>query len=100
MGQCIIMTGGSAGDTSDDCTASKSHVLEGYKAITNDSGDEAATGTMPNRGIGSCGASNAKCRLVFHDFPSCNTSGVSDFSLCTVNPTISFICSTAGIVAR
>lgn len=50
MGQCIIMTGGYAGDDSDDCTAVKSQVLTGYKAITKDSDDDAVTGTMPERG--------------------------------------------------
>lgn len=50
MGQCVIMTSGYAGDSSDDCTAMKSHVLEGYKAITKDSGDDAELGTMPNKG--------------------------------------------------
>ena len=50
MGQCIIMTGGYAGDSSDDCTATKSQVLEGYKAITKDSNDDAELGIMPNKG--------------------------------------------------
>ena len=51
MGQCIIMTGGYAGDDSDDCTAVKSQVLSGYKAITKDSDDDAVMGTMPERGL-------------------------------------------------
>lgn len=50
MGQCVIMTGGYAGDSSDDCTATKSQVLEGYKAITKDSDDNAVLGTIPNKG--------------------------------------------------
>lgn len=50
MGQCVIMTGGYAGDSSDDCTATKSQVLEGYKAITKDSDDDAELGTMSNKG--------------------------------------------------
>lgn len=50
MGQCVIMTGGYAGDSSDDCTATKSQVLEGYKAITKDSDDDAELGIMPNKG--------------------------------------------------
>ena len=44
------MTGGYAGDSSDDCTATKSQVLEGCKAITKDSDDDAELGTMPNKG--------------------------------------------------
>ena len=44
------MTGGYAGDSSDDCTATKNQVLEGYKAITKDSDDDAELGTMPNKG--------------------------------------------------
>lgn len=50
MGQCIIMTGGYTGNDSDDCTAVRSQVLTGYKAITKDSDDEVIAGTMSNRG--------------------------------------------------
>lgn len=39
--------GGGGGGSSEDCTAKKSHVLEGYTAITSDSNDEPATGTIP-----------------------------------------------------
>lgn len=38
------------GTGSDDCTAGKAQVLSGYTAVTKDSGDEAAAGTMANRG--------------------------------------------------
>ena len=49
------MTGGYAGDSSDDCTSTKDKVLAGYTAITKDSNDEAVAGTMINRGIGQHG---------------------------------------------
>lgn len=45
------MPGGGGGNaTSDDCTATKAQVLEGYTAVTSDSDDEAEEGMMPNRG--------------------------------------------------
>lgn len=40
--------GGGGGGSSEDCTATKNKVLEGYTAITSDSNDEPATGTAPN----------------------------------------------------
>lgn len=48
MAKAIIAGGGSAGAGSDDCTATKDYVLSGYTAVTQDSDDEAAWGTMPN----------------------------------------------------
>lgn len=39
--------GGGGGGSSEDCTATKSNVLEGYTAITSDSNDEPAYGTIP-----------------------------------------------------
>lgn len=49
MAECILMkSGGSAG--SDGCSAAKADVLAGKTAVTKDSNDEAAAGTMPNRG--------------------------------------------------
>lgn len=101
MGQCIIMTGGSAGDTSDDCTASKSHVLEGYKAITNDSGDEAATGTMPNRGIGSHAVKSGinDKGLWYYISPGYYPGGATDEGNCWVYRTQAEIANTAGITA-
>lgn len=50
MAKAIIMCGGSGGAASDECTALKAHVLAGKKAITQDSEDEPAAGTMPERG--------------------------------------------------
>lgn len=46
----IFSEGGGVG--SDECTATKAMVLEGYTALTSDSNDEPATGTMTNRGTG------------------------------------------------
>lgn len=52
MAKAILMKGGSGGVTSDDVTASKSHVLQGYKTVTTDSNDEIVQGIIPNRGAG------------------------------------------------
>ena len=46
----VLASGGGGGTGSDECTASKAQVLAGYTAVTSDSGDEAAEGTMPNNG--------------------------------------------------
>lgn len=52
MSQAIILKGGAGGVGSDDVTASKAQVLQGYTALTNDSNDEPIQGTMVNRGNG------------------------------------------------
>lgn len=52
MAQAILKSGGAGGVTSDDVTASKAHVLQGYKTITSDSDDEVVEGTIVNRGNG------------------------------------------------
>lgn len=46
MAQAILLRGGVGGVTSDDVTASKAHVLQGYKTVTTDSDDEAAEGAI------------------------------------------------------
>ena len=50
MAQAILLRGGAGGVTSDDVTASKAQVLQGYKTVTRDSDDEVVEGTIPNRG--------------------------------------------------
>ena len=50
MAQAILLRGGAGGVTSDDVTASKAQVLQGYKTVTTDSNDEIVEGTIPNRG--------------------------------------------------
>ena len=50
MSQAIILKGGAGGVGSDDMTAGKAQVLQGYKTVTTDSDDEIAEGTIPNRG--------------------------------------------------
>ena len=50
MAQAILLRGGTGGVTSDDVTASKSQVLQGYKTVTTDSNDEVVEGTIPKRG--------------------------------------------------
>ncbi|GLC80199.1 hypothetical protein [Lacrimispora brassicae] len=46
MGKVIIAGSGGSEAGSDECTASKAEVLKGYKAITSDSTDEVAEGTL------------------------------------------------------
>lgn len=50
MAQAILLRGGAGGVGSDDVTASKAQVLQGYKTVTTDSSDEVVEGTIPNRG--------------------------------------------------
>ena len=50
MSEAILMSGGTGGVGSDEVTASKAHVLKGYKTITSDSDDEVVEGEMVNRG--------------------------------------------------
>lgn len=50
MAVCLINKSG-GGITSDDVTAKREHVLQGYTALTSDSADEVVQGTIPNRGV-------------------------------------------------
>ena len=50
MSQAIILKGGAGGVGSDDVTAGKAQVLQGYKTVTTDSDDEVVEGTIPKRG--------------------------------------------------
>jgi hypothetical protein len=50
MADAILMAGGTGGVSSDDVTAGKTHVLQGYKTVTSDSNDEVVEGTIPKRG--------------------------------------------------
>lgn len=50
MSQAIILKGGAGGVGSDDVTASKAQVLQGYKTVTTDSDDEVVDGEIVNRG--------------------------------------------------
>ncbi len=52
MGKILIPGSSGGGVGSDDVTASKAQVLQGYTALTADSDDEPAQGTMVNRGNG------------------------------------------------
>ncbi len=49
MGIGLLEQGDGAGVGSDDVTARREHVLAGYSAVTADSDDEAAEGTIPNK---------------------------------------------------
>nr|DAW82623.1 MAG TPA: hypothetical protein [Caudoviricetes sp.] len=51
MAVCLINKSG-GGVSSDDVTAKREHVLQGYTALTSDSNDEPVQGTIPNRGNG------------------------------------------------
>ena len=46
MADAILMAGGTGGVSSDDVTAGKAQVLQGYKTITSDSDDEIAEGAV------------------------------------------------------
>lgn len=46
MADAILMSGGVGGVSSDDVTAKKEHVLQGYTALTSDSSDEPAEGSI------------------------------------------------------
>ena len=50
MAKALLMSGGVGGVSSDDVTAKREHVLQGYTALTSDSNDEPVQGTMANRG--------------------------------------------------
>ena len=50
MAKALLMSGGVGGVSSDDVTAKREHVLQGYTALTSDSDDEPVQGTMVNRG--------------------------------------------------
>ena len=50
MGKILIPGSSGGGVGSDDVTAGKAQVLQGYKTVTTDSDDEIAEGTIPNRG--------------------------------------------------
>lgn len=52
MGKILIPGSSGGGVSSDDVTASKAQVLQGYKTVTTDSDDEIIEGTMVNRGNG------------------------------------------------
>ena len=52
MADAILMSGGVGGVISDDVTAKREQVLQGYTALTADSDDEVVEGTIPNRGNG------------------------------------------------
>lgn len=51
MAKALLMSGGVGGVSSDDVTAKREHVLQGYTALTSDSDDEPVQGTIPNRGV-------------------------------------------------
>jgi len=51
MANAILMAGGGAGTGSDDCTATKAMVLQGYTAVTSESDDEAVAGTLPKSAV-------------------------------------------------
>lgn len=56
MADAILMSGGVGGVSSDDVTAKRWHVVQGFTALTSDSGDEPVNGELANKGNG--GASN------------------------------------------
>lgn len=71
MGRVLISGGAGGGTGSDECTASRAQVLEGYTAVTSDSDDESATGTMPNNGAQSASLNCGESKVI----PAGYTSG-------------------------
>ena len=74
MAQAILLRGGTGGVTSDDVTASKAQVLQGYKTVTTDSNDEVVEGTIPDKGVGNINArpdvmdwGNSRMSIVMHE---------------------------------
>lgn len=50
MGEAVVLHGGAGGLDSSDVTAKREHVLQGYTALTADSNDDPAEGTMQRQG--------------------------------------------------
>lgn len=50
MADILLPMVGGGGGASDECTATRSRVLAGYKAVTADSNDEPAEGLIPSMG--------------------------------------------------
>ena len=50
MGEAVVLHGGAGGLDSSDVTAKREHVLQGYTALTADSNDDPAEGTMKRQG--------------------------------------------------
>lgn len=61
MAKALLMSGGVGGVSSDDVTAKREHVLQGYTALTSDSNDDPVQGAMVNRGnaVDTAGFENA-----------------------------------------
>lgn len=75
MAKAIISTSGGSGTGSDECTATKAQVLENYTAVTSDSDDEAAEGTMPDKSgltVPWCGYETVKVEV----HPNSNTQAM------------------------
>lgn len=81
MGKGLLVQGGGGGTSSDDLTAKKMQVLEGYTAVTNDSDDEAIEGGMKNltdrTGITHTTDNNAKVVLGDAAYVSTNSDGTT-----------------------
>ena len=56
MGKILIPGSSGGGVGSDDVTAGKAQVLQGYRTITSDSDDEVVEGTIPDKGMGNINA--------------------------------------------
>ena len=61
MAKALLMSGGAGGVSSDDVTASRAQVLQGYRTVTTDSDDEPIEGAMENRGYH--GPDSSECWL-------------------------------------
>jgi len=67
MAQAILLRGGTGGVTSDDVTAGKAQVLQGYKTVTSDSDDEVIEGEIISRGTFVIASSALKRPLISSD---------------------------------
>lgn len=81
MAECLLLKGGGGGTTSDELTATRANVEVGKTAVTKDSDDEAATGTLRNITNDTTidHASNNSTPVVVGDqaYISTNTDGVT-----------------------
>ena len=81
MAECLLLKGGGGGTTSDELTATRANVEVGKTAVTKDSDDEAATGTLRNitKDTTIDHASNNSTPVVVGDqaYISTNTDGVT-----------------------
>lgn len=100
MGNVLINSGGLGAD-SDELTAYKQHVLEGYTAIAHDTDGEPGAGTMINRGIGGHAVKSGinDKGLWYYISPGYYPGSATDEGNCWVYRTQAEVAATTGITA-